>query len=155
MKEKGLSLQGAMDYAGNYFNGLFKTYITERSKVAKWGPQAELYINSLGYWVSGSIAVSIFIIIHLFFQANDSKRKRSGALRRRGISARSMMKSRRRGRSSCSRLRERVPLKRSSRVLSRFRLDLFGSEVDRCLEGHLIEHCTDICMHFPFCLSCM
>jgi hypothetical protein len=58
MQEKNLQLQEAMDAAGKHFADLFETYTEERKKLASWGPDVELYVNNLGFWVSGNLAAS-------------------------------------------------------------------------------------------------
>ena len=58
MKEKGISLQDAADYAGRQCNVFMQKYLQARSRVASsstLSPDALRYIDSLGQWVVGNL----------------------------------------------------------------------------------------------------
>ena len=56
MKEKGISLQEASDYVGNYCSHLLDTYLKARKQLPEsLGPEAAQFIHSISQWMIGSV----------------------------------------------------------------------------------------------------
>jgi len=58
MKEKGMSLQEASDYTGNYCDDLLDTYLKARKQLSEsqsLGPKATQFIYAIGHWMMGNL----------------------------------------------------------------------------------------------------
>jgi hypothetical protein len=56
MEEKGISLQEASDYIGVHCNQLLDTYLNARKHLSQsLGPEATLFIYSIGQWMIGNL----------------------------------------------------------------------------------------------------
>jgi hypothetical protein len=134
MNEKNLGLQGAMDAAGKYFAGLLETYMEERKKLAAWGPEVELYVDKLGFWVSGNLAASR-PLNHCVCANTNGWLNHSGISRCRDTLEQSTMKSETQGLLSCYLSRDSTVVKSSQelflpRQIRRLRWELVNGELD-------------------------
>ncbi|EIW83595.1 terpene synthase [Coniophora puteana RWD-64-598 SS2] len=59
MRERGLDLQGAVDFVGRLCKGTIERFETERARLPSWGPeldaQVQTYIEGLQNWIVGSL----------------------------------------------------------------------------------------------------
>ncbi|KAI0077885.1 terpenoid synthase [Panus rudis PR-1116 ss-1] len=59
MKEKGLDLQGAADYVGEYFKVLIDRFLDGKAKLPSWGPEMDAtvsqYIMAMESWIIGNL----------------------------------------------------------------------------------------------------
>ena len=61
-KEYGLELQSALDFLGEYTEGVVQKFASDRPSLPRWTPdieeRLEIYIDGLGHWAKGNEAWS-------------------------------------------------------------------------------------------------